>query len=92
MESVIRKNISDHCNLNNILTPEQHGFRNNHSTTSTLIELGLLNDISKIIDDGNYVDVITDDFAKAFDSISHNKLIYKLQFYGICGKVQSLIK
>ena len=90
MESVIHYNISDHCNLKNILTPEQHGFRNNHSTTSVLLEL--LNDITKIIDDGNSVDVITLDFAKAFDSISHNKLIYKLQFYGICGKVQSWIK
>ena len=85
MESVIHNNISDHCNLNNILTPEQHGLRNNHSTTSVLLEL--LNDITKIIDDGNCVDVITVHFAKAFDSISHNKLIYKLQFYGICGKV-----
>ena len=90
MESVIHNNISDHCNLNNILTPEQHGFRNNHSTTSVLLES--LNDITKIIDDGNCVDVITVDFAKAFDSISHNKLIYKLQFYGICGKVQCWIK
>ena len=87
MESVIYNNISDHCNLNNILTPEQHGLRNNHSTTSVLLEL--LNNITKIIDDGNCVDVITVDFAKAFYSIFHNKLIYKLQFYGICGKVQS---
>ena len=73
-----------------LLTPEQHGFTNNHSTTSVLLEL--LKDITKIIDDGNCVDVITFDFAKAFDSISHKKLIYKLQFYGICGKVQSWIK
>ena len=90
MESVIHNNISDHCNLNNILTPEQHGFRNNHSTTSVLLEL--LNDITKIIDDGNCVDVITVDFAKAFYSIFHNKLIYKLKFYGKCSKVQSWIK
>ena len=47
MESVIHNNISDHCNLNNILTPEQHGFRNNHSTTSILLDL--LNDILKLL-------------------------------------------
>ena len=74
MESVIHNNISEHCNLNNILNPQQHRFRNNHSTTSVLLEL--LNDITKIINDGNCVDVITVDFAKAFDSTSHNKLIY----------------
>ena len=75
MESDINKNISDHCNLKNILNPEQHGFTSYHSTTSVLLKL--LNDITKIIDDGNCVDVITVDFAKAFDSISCNNLIYK---------------
>ena len=51
--------------------------------------LGLLNDMTEINDDGNCVDITTVDFAKAFGSISHNKLIYKLQFYGMCGKVQT---
>ena len=61
-----------------------------HTTTSVLLEL--LNDITKIIDDGNCVNVITVDSAKAFDSISCYKLIYKLKFYGVCDKVQSWIK
>ena len=90
MESVIHSNISDHYNLNNVSTPEQHGLKNNHSNTSVLLEL--LNDITKIVDDGNCVDGITVDFAKLFDSISHNKLIYKLQFHAICENVQSWIK
>ena len=38
------------------------------------------------------MDVITVDFAKAFDSISHNKLLYKLKIYGICGKIHTWIK
>ena len=33
-----------------------------------------LNDITKIIDDGNCVNIMTVDFAKTFDSIYHNKL------------------
>ena len=66
-----------------MFTPKQHGFKSNLSTISILLEL--IDDITEIINDGNCVDVITVDFVKAFDSISHNKLIYKLQFYGICG-------
>ena len=75
MESVIHKNILHHCNLNNTVTPEQLEFKSNHCTASKLLKL--LNDIIKFIDDGNCVDVITVNVAKAFDSISHNKLIYK---------------
>ena len=44
------------------------------------------------MDIGHSVDVITVDFAKAFDSISHNKLLYKLKMYGICGEIHTLIK
>src|SRR3989442_1062454 len=32
------------------------------------------------------------DFAKAFDKVSHNKLIYKLHSYGIEGDVLNWIK
>ena len=40
---------------------------------------------------GHSVDVITVDFVKAFDSISHNKLLFKLKMYGICGKIHTWI-
>ena len=45
--------------------------------------LDLLNYITNIIDNGNCVNVITANYVKAFDSVSRNKLIYKLQFYNI---------
>ena len=32
------------------------------------------------------------DFSKAFDKVSHNKLIYKLHSYGIQGDVLNWIK
>ncbi len=41
----------------------------------------MLNDIDREIDSKNNID-----FLKAFDTISHNKLIFKLQKYGIVGK------
>ena len=52
----------------------------------------LLDDITNYKDNGNNVDLITIDFSKAFDKISHNKLIYKLSKYGISGNLLAWIK
>ena len=84
MESIIYSNIINHCNKFNIINTEQHGFRDKCSTCTNLLEL--LNDPTNNIDLGNAVDIITIDFAKAFDSINHNKLLVKLHSYGIAGK------
>ena len=44
------------------------------------------------MDIGHSVDVFKVDFAKAFDSILHSKLLYKLKMYGIYSKIHSWIK
>ena len=90
METIIHNHITEHCDKFKLLHPDQHGFRNKHSTTSNLLEL--LNDLTSYINNGQSVDLITIDFSKAFDSISHNKLIYKLETFGICGKILLWIK
>ena len=40
---------------------------------------------------GNQTHAIILDFSKAFDKVSHRKLLYKLDFYGLCGKVNNWI-
>ena len=37
------------------------------------------------------VDVIYFDFTKAFDSVSHLKLLHKLQAYGFCGDLLRIL-
>ena len=74
----------------NIFIACQHGFRKGKSVVTNLLEL--LDDITNYIDNCNNVDLITIDFFRAFDKISHNKLIYKLSKYGISGNLLGWIK
>ena len=39
------------------------------------------------IDSNKFVDTVYIDFAKAFDTVSHRKLLYKLTKYGISGNI-----
>ena len=46
----------------------------------------LLDDIRKNVDKGQLVGAVFVDLSKAFDTISHSKLVTKLPSYGIGGK------
>ena len=43
------------------------------------------------LNSGNSTDVLYIDFAKAFDSVSHSKLLHKLKSYNILGKLHNWI-
>ena len=55
---------------------EQHGFRPGRSTTKHLVEWDA--SISNILNSGHYCNVILIDFKRAFNKVSHTKLISKL--------------
>ena len=50
------------------------------------------NDLVTNMQSGAQTDVIVMDFSKAFDKVSHTKLIDKLHHYGIQGKTNSWVK
>ena len=68
----------------------QFGFRENHSTTHTLIKITDL--IQKAIDKNEFACGIFIDLQKAFDTINHKILLKKLEYYGIRGPVKHWFK
>ena len=61
----------------------QFGFRQKHSTSRALIHL--TDKITEQIDKVNFACGIFIDFQKAFDTVDHQILIQKLNYYGIRG-------
>ena len=88
-ERVIHEHMLDYLLRNGLISSQQHGFLAKHSTCSQLLET--VNDWSIALKNCNIVDVVYFDFAKAFDTVSHVKLIHKLQAYGVRGSLLSLI-
>jgi hypothetical protein len=89
-ESIVREKISDHFLNNSLLNSSQHGFMNNKSCQTNLLEF--LDKVSQVVDEGKAMDVVYLDFSKAFDKISHSKLLLKLEEHGIGGKVRDWIE
>ena len=90
MEHIIASNICDHFRNNNILYDLQHGFRDGRSCETQLVQLN--NDLAKNLDEGQQTDLILLDFSKAFDKVSHLKLIHKLHQHGIQNSTLNWIK
>ena len=69
---------------NNQFSPKQFGFLGGKSTVLQLLKV--LDTWTRIIDQGGHIDVIYCDFMKAFDKVPHNRLLHKVENYGIIGK------
>ena len=90
MEHIVCSNIMRHCDRHHILTDAQHGFRKRRSCETQLVIT--LQDLARTIDNRGQTDVILLDFSKAFDKVSHQRLLHKIHHYGIRGDTHAWIK
>ena len=90
METFIRDHIVSHLLENNLLSKKQFGFITGRSTSLQLLHY--LDECLSTTAKGGVVDAIYLDFAKAFDTVPHRRLLGKLEAYGIEGDALNWIK
>ena len=90
MERIIKDQLLSYFISNSYVSPNQHAFIAHHSTATNLLEC--TNDWAIAFNSPNPIDIIYVDFSKAFDSIVFDKLLYKLNHYGICGNLLKWIE
>ena len=76
--------------VNKLFSNSHHGFKEGRSCLTNLLET--LEQWTKILDEGDCIDVAYLDFRKAFDLVSHKQLLYKMTKYGISGQVLGWVK
>ena len=89
-EKTIYVRIYSYLDKYNMIYSKQFGFRKNHSVNHAIISF--TEHIRSLLDKGEYVCGIFVDLEKAFDTVHHDILCKKLEFYGLRGNVNKLIK
>ena len=89
-EHVMTRHVMQHAENHNILYGLQHGFRSGLSCETQLVEF--VHDLAGNCHRGHQTDVLVMDFSKAFDKVGHDRLLAKLEHYGITGHTQTWIR
>ncbi|MFM9988300.1 RNA-directed DNA polymerase [Flavobacterium sp.] len=82
-EKVVFNRLLAYLDSKHILCDSQYGFRRNHSTYMSLIDL--YDRISVAIDKREFSIGVFIDLSKAFDTLDHSILLRKLEHYGVRG-------
>lgn len=83
IERVMYNKVYNHLVTNKLLFEQQFGFQKNNSTDHAVLHL--VDQLSKNFEKGHSTLGVFIDLSKAFDTVDHNILLKKLEYYGISG-------
>ena len=90
MKHIVSSSLTKHLDRHSILYDLQHGFKERRSCETQLIQL--VDELASNLSPGHQTNLIRLDFSKAFDKVSHTKLLYKLHQHGVTSYTLILIK
>ena len=90
LEKLMQNRLNKYLEDNKIIYNHQFGFQKNKSTS--LAVLDVYSKLIEAIENGKYSCSVFLDFAKAFDTINHEILLKKLEYYGIRGLANKWFK
>ena len=89
METSVTEHIVKHMEEQNLFTDKQYGFMSGRSTALQLLKV--MDTWTEALDKNLAIDCIYMDYQKAFDTVPHQRLLGKLQTYGITGNIHQWI-
>ena len=90
LESILKDSLVAHLESFKLLRDSQHGFRKGRSCVTNLLDF--MEMVTQQMDDGQPIDLVYLDFAKAFDKVPFVRLFKKLEAHGIGGQTLQWIK
>ena len=81
LEHIIHSHLMNFFEDNQVLCDQQHCFRKHRSCESQLLTTA--QDLASGIDNSQQIDAILLDFSKAFDKVLNQRLLIKLENYGV---------
>lgn len=87
LEKEVQKQLAEFLESNKLLHDSQSGFRSGYSTETALLEVSEI--IRETIDQGNCAMLVLLDLSAAFDTVSHQILLDRLELLGVMATVLS---
>ncbi|KAH3694002.1 hypothetical protein DPMN_081441 [Dreissena polymorpha] len=84
LKKIVREKMVKHMKNHNMFSENQFGFISGRSTVLQL--LAVLDKWTEILDRGGSIDVAYCDYMKAFNKVSHRRLVHKLKIYRFGNK------